>query len=285
MSNRVCPKCGEEYSDTYRKCPFCEEEEDIRKGKPIRRRGGKRLSKKKRSRGAGGVMMSVAVVVVVCVVALVLWGPQLLKFIGVRTDRNDEVTDPDTIQEDTLPENENGALPADDAEPPAEPGDTTDAPPAAEGPLALDHDTISIPTGEKALLTATGGNGTITWSSSNAEIATVSEGTVTGVAGGTVTVTAVSGEEKVSCTVTVTGEAWVSSADLRLNKTDFTLKASEPPVQMKVKGTESAVSWSSEDPNVAAVSADGVVTWKGKGTTNVVARVDGHELKCIVRCS
>ncbi len=27
MSNRRCPKCGEEYSDTYRSCPFCEEEE------------------------------------------------------------------------------------------------------------------------------------------------------------------------------------------------------------------------------------------------------------------
>ena len=34
MSNRRCPKCGEEYSDTYRSCPFCEEEAAIRRGRP-----------------------------------------------------------------------------------------------------------------------------------------------------------------------------------------------------------------------------------------------------------
>ena len=27
MANHVCPNCGQEYSDTYRKCPFCEEAE------------------------------------------------------------------------------------------------------------------------------------------------------------------------------------------------------------------------------------------------------------------
>ena len=32
MNNRQCPKCGEEYSDTYRTCPFCEEEAAIRRG-------------------------------------------------------------------------------------------------------------------------------------------------------------------------------------------------------------------------------------------------------------
>ena len=46
MSNRHCPTCGEEYSDTYRTCPFCEEEAAIRRGKPLRRRGGKRVEKR-----------------------------------------------------------------------------------------------------------------------------------------------------------------------------------------------------------------------------------------------
>ena len=57
MSNRQCPKCGEEYSDTYRTCPFCEEEAAIQKGKPLRRRSGKRVEKRQRdsSGGAGGV--------------------------------------------------------------------------------------------------------------------------------------------------------------------------------------------------------------------------------------
>lgn len=39
MSNRVCQTCGEEYSDTYRTCPFCEEEKAIRQGHPPTGRG------------------------------------------------------------------------------------------------------------------------------------------------------------------------------------------------------------------------------------------------------
>ena len=37
MEMRKCDVCGEEYSSTYRSCPFCEEQEAIQRGKPIRR--------------------------------------------------------------------------------------------------------------------------------------------------------------------------------------------------------------------------------------------------------
>ena len=33
MAMKRCPDCGEKYSDTYKYCPFCEEEEVLRKGK------------------------------------------------------------------------------------------------------------------------------------------------------------------------------------------------------------------------------------------------------------
>ena len=39
MAMKRCPDCGEKYSDTYKYCPFCEEEEVLRKGKD---RGGRR---------------------------------------------------------------------------------------------------------------------------------------------------------------------------------------------------------------------------------------------------
>ena len=41
-----CPKCGEKYSDTYRECPFCEEEEALLDGEEIRRspRRGRRAA-------------------------------------------------------------------------------------------------------------------------------------------------------------------------------------------------------------------------------------------------
>ena len=277
MGNRLCPKCGQEYSDTYRNCPFCEEEEAERKGKPLRRHGGKRLSKRKRSGGAGGILLLVMAVVIIGVVGYVFFGEEIAGFMGLRTEQNL----PADQDEDTTP-------PADgeDGQTGDNTGEDTQSPEGegTGGPLALDQTAITIAAGDTALLKVTGGTGEVTWSSSNDNIATVAGGSITGKAGGTATITATAGEESVSCTVTVTGDPWVSDADLSLNKTDFTLYSGNPDVQMKVKGTDSPVVWASENPNVASISDTGVVKWVGKGTTNITATVDGQVLTCIVRC-
>ena len=277
MGNRLCPKCGQEYSDTYRNCPFCEEEEAERKGKPLRRHGGKRLSKRKRSGGAGGILLLVMAVVIIGVVGYVFFVEEIAGFMGIRTEQNL----PADQDEDTTP-------PADgeDGQTGDNTGEDTQSPEGegTGGPLALDQTAITIAAGDTALLKVTGGTGEVTWSSSNDNIATVAGGSITGKAGGTATITATAGEESVSCTVTVTGDPWVSDADLSLNKTDFTLYSGNPDVQMKVKGTDSPVVWASENPNVASISDTGVVKWVGKGTTNITATVDGQVLTCIVRC-
>ena len=54
MGSRHCAKCGEDYSDTYKRCPFCEEEAALRSGHPLRRRGGKRLEGGRQSSGGAG---------------------------------------------------------------------------------------------------------------------------------------------------------------------------------------------------------------------------------------
>ena len=258
MSTIRCPKCGEEYSDTYKKCPFCQEEEAIRQGKPLRRRGGKRLDKRKRSAGAGGVMLIVTAVIIIGVVGFVFFGDQVAGLMGIRTEQNQTDDTPDTVQTGQ-----------DDTQ-----------------PLALDRDSMTIPAGETALLTATGGTGDVTWSSSNENIATVANGSVTGVAGGTVTITAAAGEETVTCSVTVTGDPWVSSANLSLNRTDFTIRSIDPPTfQMEVSGTDSPVTWSIDNTSVATISADGLVTKVGSGIATITAAVDGQTLTCIVRVS
>ena len=46
MAMKRCPDCGEKYSDTYKYCPFCEEEEVLRKGKD---RGGRRARQSRHS--------------------------------------------------------------------------------------------------------------------------------------------------------------------------------------------------------------------------------------------
>ena len=52
MAMKRCPICGEKYSDTYKSCPFCEEEEALQSGSQIRRtapaRGGRRAAKNPR---------------------------------------------------------------------------------------------------------------------------------------------------------------------------------------------------------------------------------------------
>ena len=283
MSNRVCPQCGQEYSDTYRKCPFCEEAEAEKKGKTLRRRGGKRLSKRKRSAGAGGVMLLVMAVVIIGVMGYVFFGEQIASFMGIRTEQE---------QIDSLGGEDDGAvLPVSDDEDEqdtdVESNDGTgEETVGTGGPLALDYNAISIPAGETAKLTATGGTGTITWSTSNENIATVENGSVTGKAGGTATITAAAGEETVSCIVTVTGEPWVSDANLSLNKTDFTFGSlSEPAVQMKVSGTSSTPVWSIGNTSVATITEGGLVKPVGRGTTTITCKVDGQTLECIVRCT
>lgn len=294
MGNRHCPKCGEEYSDTYRTCPFCEEEEAIQKGRPLRRRGGRRVEKRQRGAtgGAGGVMMLLTGVIILGVLAFVFFGDQIAGTIGIRTDADVVGEDAADSQGEQTPPLETNA--------PSETGSPTEPDsPAADGavgspdapsdpaepaqPLALSQSSMTIAAGETARLTATGGGGDIIWTTSNENVATVDGGSVTGKAGGTATITAASGGETASCAVTITGTPYVSSANLSLNKTDFTLGSSDPDVTLKVKGTESPVTWASANTSVATVSESGVVKWAGKGTTTVTATVDGQVLECIVR--
>ena len=47
MAMKRCPVCGEKYSDTYKNCPFCEEEAALRGGGKVRR-GGRRTAGKQK---------------------------------------------------------------------------------------------------------------------------------------------------------------------------------------------------------------------------------------------
>lgn len=292
MDNLTCNRCGEEYSSTYRRCPFCQEIAAERRGRPMYRHG-KRLSKKQRMAGAGGVMKLVALAVAACVVLVVFFGDDLAQFMGIRTQHQNDNTPQHGTQQPSDPDNDQsgGDIPDDPGT--TTPPDTGENPGGNEGetggedivvqPLTLSQTAITIPAGETARITASGGSGEVVWTSSNEAIATVSGGAVTGVAGGTVTITATTGEETVTCTVTVTGDPWVSPAELSLNYTDFTLREGDPPVQMKVKGTDTPVVWSSSNVNVATVDSSGVVRRVGKGNATITAEVDGQTLTCIVR--
>ena len=82
---------------------------------------------------------------------------------------------------------------------------------AAITAIELNKSTLSLAIGGTETLTVTktpvDGEGTITWQSSDADIASVDDGVVTAVAAGTATITASAGEDiTATCTVTVTEE-------------------------------------------------------------------------------
>ncbi len=298
MSNRRCPKCGEEFSDTYRSCPFCEEEDALRRGKqPPRRRSGRRVEKRQNARtgGAGGIMLLLTGVIILGVVGYVVFGDDVAEAVGIR---NAPVADDRTGNDAVPPENSTPEVPEPEpapVTPPVEDGSGEEpdigTEPEPAGPLALSQSDITIPAGETGRLTASGGSGEITWTSSNPEIASVDGGAVTGKAGGTVTITAASGEETATCQVKVEGDPWIDPniPALSINKTDFTFGKSDPPVQMKllIRGTrdvyDGAVTWTSANSGVASISETGLITWAGKGTTTVTATVGDKTFECIVR--
>lgn len=301
MANRVCATCGEEYSDTYRRCPFCEEEAAIKRGRNLRRGGKRSIKRRSHSGGAGSVMLLLAFVVILGVVGFVFFGDQVADFMGIRrenpgTSQGGDVQRPNGGSTpggtDPAGTNPGGTDPSGGEVTPPN-GDPPDGPPVEAGPLTLESPVeFTIPAGETGRITVSGGAGNIVWTSSNPEIASVDDGHVTGVAGGKVTITATAGEESVSCTVTVTGDPWVSSVSFSLcfadgrSATDFSFSNKYPgDIQLKVVGGEySSISWSIDKTGVATVSSTGLVSrGSSKGTATITVVVDGQTLTCIVR--
>ncbi|MCL2214691.1 MAG: Ig domain-containing protein, partial [Treponema sp.] len=158
------------------------------------------------------------------------------------------------------------------------------APVAVTG-VALNKTTLALTVGGEDTLTANitppnAANTNVTWSTSNASIATVNNGTVTAVSVGTatITVTTVDGSKTASCEVTVTA---VAVTGVTLNKTTLTLTAGEyETLQDTVapgNATNKAVIWSSSNNSVATVD-DGTVTAVAAGTATItVTTEDGSK--------
>lgn len=256
MSLLKCPKCGEMFSDSYKTCPFCEEDEAFANGgkKPVN--PGRRVHRQKSPSILGPTLVLVLVLVA---------GVLLYTLIGSRKPSDDRPDPPKNPTEDVDPNTPTVTL-------------------------SLDQTALELTVGGTGKLTATGAEG-ITWTSSNAGVATVAEdGTVTAVAAGTATISAsAEGADPVTCTVTVK-EAPKKDLVLRsiyksegVAQTDFTMSVGAPAVPMTVDGTDSTVKWSTENSDVATVNSDGKVTAVSPGKTMVVAEVDGQTLKCVVR--
>ena len=81
-----CPKCGEMFSDTYKTCPFCQEDEELHSGKPVKT-GGRRVGGAKARPKVGGGVVVACLVLVLGLVACTIFGSQFTElFTGGKAD-------------------------------------------------------------------------------------------------------------------------------------------------------------------------------------------------------
>ena len=308
MAMKRCPICGENYSDTYKSCPFCEEEAALQRGNQLRRggRGGKRASSGNK-RGQPNLLSPILVILILIMAALLvylLFGDKIADQLA--GNQEDPGTEEVTPAPPTLDENEDEDTTApevgtdtDDQDDGEGTGDTAEETDLTALPETLTMSYLGAPKTEFTMsvgddsipLTASGGSGSYTWSSSDENIATVdADGKVSAVSAGQATITVTDGSGKGTCMVRVKGgtssgqtTTTPSSSAHKLSSTDFTTHVGDPDVQLKVSGTTSSVTWASKNTGIATVSGSGVVKAVSAGTTTITATVDGKVLECIVR--
>lgn len=236
-----CDNCGEDYSSTYKRCPFCDEYEEEYEA-PAREhrrqssgRGGKRLAntaKPERSSSRSGSRRSgidifywVPRIISVLVIVAAIW--IVVTKIMPMVDRGDVGTiDPDAGQS----QQQDGDPDSSQDLPPVDPSD--DAQPSDSGDSAVSPSPDTSPS------------------------PSVDEGTATGFT--------------------------LSSSDVTL---EFQGQVWTPGVTFTPEGSTGQITWESDDPDVASVSADGEVTAVGLGTTTISAMLpNGVTQACIVRC-
>lgn len=128
----------------------------------------------------------------------------------------------------------------------------------------------------------------ITWTSSNTNVATVTNGVVKGISAGTATITATTkdGNFTDTCEVTVMQNA-VTGIRISEKLIDLGMgyKKQITATVMPDDATDKSVEWTSENPEIAAVSDNGTITGKSYGRTVVTATTTdgGYTAKCVVR--
>lgn len=311
MAMKRCPVCGEKYSDTYRSCPFCEEDAMQDRRQSAHRRGGSRTARRGGRHEDPGILTPVLVVVIVVLSMTLVWlffGEQIKdRFFPGGGPAQSAVSSQVQSGASSSPSFDTPSLDEPDTpdvsgEPQTPAGELT-VEQVAQLPntLTLSKTDFTIPVGDPAVkLTVSGGSGSYTWYSEDDGVASVDEnGIVTPISAGTINVYATDGTARGQCIVRVKAGKTAAPAapsdggtdvtvstpsggTVSLNREDFTLAVGES-FQLKYTGITTAPTWSSSDPSVATVNASGVVTGVARGMTTVTLSYDGSTLKCIVR--
>ena len=155
--------------------------------------------------------------------------------------------------------------------------------------VVLDRNKITIDVGSTETITATvlpdnATDKTVRWTSSDDDIATVKDGTVTGISEGKATITATAGSKSATCTVTV---KYVPLQSIELDKTELSLEPEEFETLKVIfypeNATDKDVTWMSSNSAVASVSEYGRVTGIDPGTATITAKVGDLTATCEVK--
>lgn len=123
---------------------------------------------------------------------------------------------------------------------------------------------------------------TITWSSSDETVATVSNGLVTAMSVGTATITAQNGDQSATCTVTVEP---ILAEQIILSETVLTVNVGVPgsltATVLPEETTDKSVVWTSLNEDIATV-ADGMVSGVAPGTAVITATCGSATASCTV---
>ena len=212
MAMKRCPVCGEKYSDTYRDCPFCEEEEALREGAKLRR--GRRAAPRSRQFSLVTPTLIVLIFMMAGLLVYLLYGDQLKEKFqkggeDVTPPTEDvtpvkpQPTEPDVTEPepDDTPGSEPGTMP----EAPTDTTTTTDYGKMMALPTGLKLSTEDFTlrsVGETATIKASGGSGSYTWASEDEGVASVDQnGKVTAISKGTVNIVVSDGSKKGVCIV------------------------------------------------------------------------------------
>ncbi len=146
--------------------------------------------------------------------------------------------------------------------------------------ITLNTNSLSLNVGNTARLTATvtpsNNVSEVTWTSSNTNVVTVSNGDIIAKANGTATITAkLPNGEKADCIVTVSTKV-VNVLQVQINVSDITLNVNGT-AQLSAKvlpstATNKTITWSSSNTSIATVDKNGKVTAHKKGSAKIYAK-------------
>lgn len=255
-----CPKCGEMFSDTYKTCPFCQEDEERHSSKPVKNAGHRTGGGRAKPKVGGGVVI-VCLVLVLGLAAYTIFGNQITAFF---TGEKDAPTPEPTV----LTMNK------------------TSVELTVGSSFALTvsgADKVAFSSSDEAVATVSA-NGTVQAVSTGSAVITASAADTTATCRVAVTAAVDQPTDPVTPDTpdtpvtpdTPTGKDLVLQS-IYGSRGQFSFNVGET-APLEVDGTDATVTWSSSDSQIATVDASGVVTAVSSGKAIITASVEGQTL-------